>query len=72
MGQLAVFGNVPLPAVARCQRVNEAHRLGISATPTFLVGMMDGGQLKGARVIRGAQPYASIKAIIDERLSPTK
>jgi len=52
--------------------VNEARRLGIGGTPTFLVGVMDGGQLKGMRVIRGAQPYASIKATIDELLSAAK
>ena len=52
--------------------VNEAQRLGIGGTPTFLVGVMEGGQLKGARIIRGAQPYASIKATIDELLSAAK
>ena len=52
--------------------VNEAQRLGISGTPTFLVGVLNGGELKGARVIRGAQPYPSIKAVIDEVLSPAK
>lgn len=48
--------------------VDEAQRLGIGGTPTFFVGVMDGGQLKGARTIRGAQPYASIKTVIDEVL----
>jgi protein-disulfide isomerase len=52
--------------------VNEAQRLGIGGTPTFLVGVMDGGQLKGVRMIRGAQPYPSIKATIDELLSAAK
>ena len=52
--------------------VDEAQRLGITGTPTFYVGVMDGGQLKGARVIRGAQPFPSIKAIIDEVLASTK
>jgi protein-disulfide isomerase len=52
--------------------VSEAQRLGIGGTPTFLVGVMDGPQLKGARIIRGAQPYASIKATIDELLSAAK
>lgn len=49
--------------------VDEAQRLGISGTPTFIVGVMDGGQLKGARMIRGAQPYPAIKAVIDELLA---
>ena len=52
--------------------INEALSVGVTATPTFLVGVMDGGHLKGARVIRGAQPYASIKAVVDEVLAGTK
>jgi protein-disulfide isomerase len=52
--------------------VDEAQRLGISGTPTFLVGVLEGGQLKGARMIRGAQPYPAIKAVIDELLAPAK
>jgi protein-disulfide isomerase len=52
--------------------VAEAQRLGITGTPTFLVGVMDGGELKGTRMIRGAQPFASIKAIIDEVLLAAK
>jgi len=52
--------------------VAEAQRLGISGTPTFVVGVLDGGQLKGARIIRGAQPYASMKPIIDEVLAAAK
>jgi len=49
--------------------VGEAERLGVSATPTFLVGLLDKGQLKSVRVIRGAVPFESMKSSIDELLS---
>ena len=52
--------------------IAEAQQLGINGTPTFILGVLDGGQLKGARMIRGAQPFASFKAAIDEVLGTTK
>ncbi len=52
--------------------VEEAQRVGVTATPTFLVGVLDGGHLRNARIIRGAQPYASMKPIIDEVLATAK
>src|SRR5262249_50072136 len=52
--------------------IGEADRLGVSATPTFLVGVMDKGQLKSVQVIRGAVPYENFKSNIDQVLSSAK
>ena len=52
--------------------IEEAQRVGVTATPTFLVGVLDGGHLKNVHVIRGAQPYASMKPVIDEVLAAAK
>src|SRR6266536_816043 len=54
--------------------VTETQRIGISGTPTFVVGLTDANsaKLKGVRVIRGAQPFESIKATIEDLLSSAK
>lgn len=43
--------------------------LGISGTPTFLVGRLDGNTLRDARTISGAQGVAAFAALIDPLLS---
>jgi protein-disulfide isomerase len=42
--------------------------LGVSATPTFFLGLTDGKQIRQVRSIRGAQPYAVFKQEIDKLL----
>ena len=44
---------------------------GVSGTPTFYIGKLDstGTKITGAQQIVGAQPYSSIKAVIDKVLS---
>jgi protein-disulfide isomerase len=52
---------------------SEAQSIGITGTPpTLLVGLKDNGQLKSVRLIRGAMPFPSLKAAIDELLSSAK
>jgi protein-disulfide isomerase len=52
----------------------EAQRLGIGATPTFLIGVIspEGDVVKVAKGIRGAQPYEAFKAALDELLAETE
>ena len=53
--------------------INEARKLQISGTPTFVVGVSDpkSSEVKGAR-LSGAQPYTTFKAAIDKALSSEK
>ena len=50
--------------------VDEGTQLGITGTPTVVVGMSDGAQAKNAVIIRGAQAIATFKAEIDKLLAP--
>jgi len=52
--------------------LQEGQQLGITGTPGFFVGRTDvaANQVKGARPLIGAQPYASFKAAFDALLSP--
>ena len=49
----------------------EASRIGLRGTPTFFVGVVseDGESVKATRVIRGAQPYAAFKKVLDALLA---
>jgi protein-disulfide isomerase len=47
----------------------EGGNLGVSATPTFFLGLTDGDQIRQVRQIRGAQPYSVFKAEIDKLLA---
>jgi protein-disulfide isomerase len=47
----------------------EAARLGVTGTPTFLIGRTAGDKVTDIRVIRGAQPFASFKSGIDGLLN---
>jgi protein-disulfide isomerase len=47
----------------------EAAKLGITGTPTVLLGRSDNDKVKDIRVLRGAQPFATFKAQIDELLA---
>jgi protein-disulfide isomerase len=53
--------------------IAETQKLGISGTPTFVVGVSDeSGTIKNGRLIRGALPFESLKATIEELLSSAK
>jgi protein-disulfide isomerase len=54
------------------QSFAEGVQLGISATPTFIIGLTDpaGSGVTAVTVIRGAQPYANFKQAIDGLLAP--
>lgn len=47
----------------------EAGKLGITGTPTVLVGCSDGDKVKDLKVVRVAQPFATYRAQIDELLT---
>ena len=51
--------------------VKEANGVGISATPTFVLGRATGGRLTGLKII-GAQPFAAFAAEIDRQLAAGK
>jgi len=57
-------------AAAVQKDVDEGTQLGITGTPTVVVGMSDGAQAKNAVIIRGAQAIATFKAEIDKLLAP--
>lgn len=60
------------PYAAKIRRsLEEGQRLGVRATPTFVVGLTESNGLtvKAMRRIVGAQPYSAFKAAIDELLS---
>jgi len=52
--------------------INDANKLGITGTPTTVIGMTQPNdpKIKILRVIRGAQGYSSFKAAFDELLAP--
>ena len=52
--------------------ISEANRLGITGTPTTVIGMTQPNdpKVKIVRVIRGAQGYNAFKAAFDELLAP--
>jgi len=45
----------------------EGRSAGVSGTPTFLVGRLNGGRLEGVRLV-GAQPYQAFASKLDEVL----
>lgn len=51
--------------------LEEAQRLGVTSTPTFLVGVVepDGTHVRAARKIVGAQPYAAFREAIEGLLA---
>jgi len=53
--------------------LQEGRAAGVSGTPTFFLGAIDGdSKMKVVRTLRGAQPYAAFKAAIDSVLSTQK
>ncbi len=51
------------------QGLADGQKAGVTGTPTFILGVLESdGQLKVARVLRGAQPYSVFKEALD-RLS---
>jgi len=46
-----------------------AAELGITTTPTFLVGLAEGGKLRVKRVLSGARRYEDFVAVFDELLA---
>lgn len=57
-------------AAAVQKDVDDGNQLGITGTPTIVVGMTDNKQVKNAVIIRGAQPISTFKAEIDKLLAP--
>jgi protein-disulfide isomerase len=49
----------------------EGEKLGMSGTPTLLLGISNGNQVKLARLIVGAQPFSVFKEEIDKLLDET-
>ncbi len=45
----------------------EGRSAGVSGTPTFLLGRLNGGRLEGVRLV-GAQPYPAFASKLDEAL----
>lgn len=44
----------------------EAHKVGITGTPSFLIGFTEpGGKVRAVKLLVGAQPYGSFKGVID-------
>jgi protein-disulfide isomerase len=50
--------------------VDYGTKLGVRGTPTVVVGLSDGDQVKNPVIIRGAQPLATFKAELDKLLAP--
>jgi protein-disulfide isomerase len=52
----------------------QAQAMGVSGTPTFILAVPDAasGRLKAVRMLTGAQPFGSFKAIIDAVLGGAK
>jgi len=54
---------------AEVQRdLTEAASVGITGTPTFVLGRTAKGRVEGVKIV-GSQPYSTFKAAIDELLS---
>lgn len=51
------------------QDMAAGRRLGITGTPTLLLGVSDGGRMKDVRILRGASPFTALKQEIDRRLN---
>jgi protein-disulfide isomerase len=49
------------------QSLQDGAQLGVSGTPTFIVGLSEPGSptIKAAAILRGAQPYSSFKQALD-------
>jgi protein-disulfide isomerase len=61
------LSGTPIPKIKEDQR--EAARLGVQATPTFLVGKIQGGgTISVSRRINGAAPYETFKSAIRDVL----
>lgn len=50
------------------KNLTEGQQLGISGTPTLLLGISDGDKFKNIKLTRGAQPFAVFKQEIDALL----
>jgi protein-disulfide isomerase len=74
--------NLDVPAFESClasgrhaarvrQGLSDGQKAGVSGTPTFFLGVVegDGQKLKVVRVLRGAQPYSAFKEAIDQALA---
>jgi DSBA-like thioredoxin domain len=49
--------------------IAEGQKLGITGTPTMLLGVSEGNQVKEVKMLRGAQPFSVFKAEIDKSLA---
>src|SRR5262245_22025800 len=56
------------------QSLQDGVQLGVSGTPTFIVGLSEPGSatIKAAAILRGAQPYSSFKQALDSVVGPVK
>ena len=74
-------GVADAPAFQRClagaaagkikQDLDEGARLGVNATPTFFIGVVEGdGKLHALKKLTGALPLASFKSTLDALLAP--
>ena len=54
--------------------ISEGQRTGVRGTPTFFIGVSEGGEtkIKAQKVIRGAKPYIEFKEALDSLLTPQK
>ena len=60
-------------AAAIRQDMTDAGTLGVTATPSFLIGVVQpNGTVKVTKKLVGAQPYSEFKAAIDNELPPAK
>jgi protein-disulfide isomerase len=59
------------PAADIRASIADAERVGISGTPTFMLGLTEpkNGKVKIVQVLRGAQPYTAFKTVIDALLA---
>jgi protein-disulfide isomerase len=51
--------------------ITAGQQLGITGTPTLVLGVSDGNQVKAITMLRGAQPFSVLKAEIDKALAAT-
>jgi predicted DsbA family dithiol-disulfide isomerase len=49
--------------------IAEGQKLGITGTPTMLLGVSEGNQVKEVKMLRGAQPFSVFKAEVDKSLA---
>ena len=47
----------------------EGQELGITGTPTMLLGVSEGNQVKEVKMLRGAQPFSIFNAEVDPSLA---